>query len=182
MKRESLINKAFDYALSLAAARAITAPKGRGRDSVEVLLVEEKAALAALIQKSMEIGQNQHTQASGSIFMRDAQTLLEKDFRVLLLYTENRPAELNCGLCLKNCEACKKGEVFCIFCLLDLGISLGSATQLIAELGLDNRIQYTLGEAAKRAGLVPCDCVCMAVPVTIRSKNIFFDRFWSLKK
>jgi len=54
--------------------------------------------------------------------------------------------------------------------------------QLIAELGLDNRIQYTLGEAAKAAGLVPQNCVCMAVPVTIQSKSVFFDRFWSVKK
>jgi len=54
--------------------------------------------------------------------------------------------------------------------------------QLIAESGLDNRIQYALGEAAKAAGLVPQNCVCMAVPVTIQSKSVFFDRFWSVKR
>jgi hypothetical protein len=54
--------------------------------------------------------------------------------------------------------------------------------QLIAESGLDNRTQYTLGEAAKAAGLVPQNYVCMAVPVTIQSKSVFFDRLWSVKK
>lgn len=143
---------------------------------MRVLLLDDEEKMAKLLKKAEELGEKEGT--SKSIFKRDAQTIRRNNCRILLFYTENEPLELNCGYCTKNCDAAKKGEVFCAFSLIDLGISIGSSVQLLGELGLDNRVQYTLGRAARELGLVPEKSACLAVPVSLSSKNPFFDRFW----
>lgn len=176
MEREELLKRAFESALPLAVARAMTAPKGKGRDSVQVLLLEDEETLEKLLKKAEELGEKEGTPKS--IFIRDAQTIRRNNCRILLFFAENEPLELNCGYCTKNCDASRRGEVFCAFSLIDLGISIGSAVQFLGEMGFDNRVQYTLGRAARELGIVPEGSACLAVPVSLSSKNPFFDRFW----
>ena len=58
---------------------------------------------------------------------------------------------------------------------IDLGIALGSAVKLAAELSIDNRIMCTIGAAAKRLNLLDSDVV-MGIPLSATGKNPFFDR------
>lgn len=175
MNREELLKKAFEVGLPLVAARAMTAPKGKGRDSVRFLLLDDPGTVENLLKKAEELG---NKEGSKSIFLRDAETVKRTGAQILLFFVENQPLGLNCGYCTKNCDASRNGEVFCAFSLIDLGISLGSAVQLLSQMGFDNRIQFTLGMAARELGLVPSNSVSIGVPVSLSSKNPFFDRTW----
>ncbi|NPV88455.1 ferredoxin [Coprothermobacteraceae bacterium] len=172
MDRHEIIAEGLHYAGTLAGQKALTAPKGLGRDSVEVKLIEDKETLGAILEKAGSYGER------WPFFTRDVQTLKDKKFALLLLYAENKPTGLNCGLCKKDCNAANSGEVFCVFSALDLGIALGVSVDLLRELGVDNRIQWTLGEACKDVGLCPKDSVAIGIPMHVSSKSIFFDRFW----
>jgi uncharacterized ferredoxin-like protein len=59
--------------------------------------------------------------------------------------------------------------------LLDLGIALGSAAKMAAELNVDNRIMYRIGVSAKRLGLGKAQ-ISHGIPLSAKGKNIFFDR------
>ena len=47
--------------------------------------------------------------------------------------------------------------------------------KLAAELGIDNRIMYTVGAAAKALNLLDSDLI-MGIPLSVTGKNPFFDR------
>lgn len=63
----------------------------------------------------------------------------------------------------------------CVFKILDLGIALGSAVKTASLLDVDNRIMYRVGAAAVRLKLLP-EATVMGIPVSVRGKNIYFDR------
>ena len=63
----------------------------------------------------------------------------------------------------------------CAFRLLDLGIALGSAVKLSAILGVDTRIMYRIGIAAKKLGMIDADVV-MGIPISALGKSPYFDR------
>ena len=59
---------------------------------------------------------------------------------------------------------------------VDLGIAIGSACAMAADMRVDTRVMFSAGLAAQRLGLLgDCKCV-MAIPVSCSSKNPFFDR------
>jgi uncharacterized ferredoxin-like protein len=60
--------------------------------------------------------------------------------------------------------------------LLDLGIALGSAAKTAMDLNVDNRIMYRIGVAATRLGYLPGSSVVMGIPLSVKGKNIYFDR------
>jgi uncharacterized ferredoxin-like protein len=59
--------------------------------------------------------------------------------------------------------------------LVDLGIASCSASRIAADLNVDNRIMRTIGEAAENLTLLQADYV-LGIPISVKSKNIFFDR------
>ncbi len=59
--------------------------------------------------------------------------------------------------------------------LIDLGIAIGSAVKVASELNVDNRIMRSVGDAAKKMGLLDADEI-QGIPLSIRGKNLFFDR------
>jgi uncharacterized ferredoxin-like protein len=59
--------------------------------------------------------------------------------------------------------------------LIDLGIALGSAVKVASELNVDNRIMHSAGDAAMKMGLLRADEI-IGIPLSIKGKNIFFDR------
>ena len=93
---------------------------------------------------------------------------------------------LNCGAGgYANCDEFERAEKIegqdfkgptCIFKALDFGIALGSAAKTASILNVDNRIMYRVGTAAKRLNLLPEASVIMGIPVSIKGKNIYFDR------
>ncbi len=154
----------------ILAAR--TAPKGKGMDSFTFCLAEEKDIQK--ISKTMkEIGERHNAPA----FLRDAENILQASI-VVLLGTSIKPIGLKiCGMCgFKNCEA-KPKDTPCVFNTGDLGIAIGSAVSVAARHHVDNRVMYTVGQAALSLGLLGKETkIAYAIPLAAMSKNPFFDR------
>jgi len=165
--------------LMLISAR--TAPKSAGIDDVLAVIVygKEKDAIADKMEK---IGRERKLEG----FMRDAKNTRESEAMVLVGVRGNKSFGLNCGACgYATCKEFKKagkatGEDFvgpnCLFKLLDLGISLGSAVKTASILNIDNRIMYRIGAAAQKMKLLPKATVIMGIPISARGKSIYFDR------
>jgi uncharacterized ferredoxin-like protein len=163
----------------LAAAR--TAPKTAGVDDIVTLVVygAEKDAVAG---KMEEIGEERRIEG----FRRDAKNVRDSFAVVLVGVRGDRSVGLDCGACgYGGCRefdeaAGREGGDFvgpsCVFKVLDLGIALGSAVKTASMLDVDNRIMYRVGAAAMRLKLLPEATVVMGIPVSVRGKNIYFDR------
>jgi uncharacterized ferredoxin-like protein len=155
----------------LLAAR--TAPKGRGRDLLEALLLTG-AEPARLAVRMRAIGEERQAPA----FVRDAANI-EGAPVVVLLGTRAEPLGLKvCGYCgFADCAAMQAGGGRCAFNSGDLGIALGSAVAAAADARVDNRIMYTAGFAAIREGFFSPDVrIAYAIPLSATGKNPFFDR------
>jgi uncharacterized ferredoxin-like protein len=172
-------------AASLMAAAARTAPKTRGLDSIETLILDgadlEVLALA-MEAKAAEKGNKVPS------FARDAKNVRNSSAVLLIGVTgepKNPKAPLDCGACGRpGCaefiETQKpEGEDFrgplCVFQALDLGIALGSAAKTAGLLNVDNRIMYTIGAAARKLKLLRSDIV-IGFPLSISGKSPYFDR------
>ena len=65
----------------------------------------------------------------------------------------------------------------CSFNAGDLGIAVGSAAAMAADLRIDNRIMYTAGKDAVELGLLGEDVlIAYGLPLAAKGKNPFFDR------
>jgi uncharacterized ferredoxin-like protein len=163
----------------LIAAR--TAPKTVGVDDVLCLIVygKEKDVIA---DKMDEVGADRKIEG----FKRDARNVRDSETVVLIGVRGSKSVGLNCGGCgFEGCrefdEAKKKlGRDFvgptCVFKALDLGIALGSAAKTAGVLNVDNRVMYRVGTAAMKLRLLPDATVIMGIPMSAKSKNIYFDR------
>ncbi|MBX6423292.1 ferredoxin domain-containing protein [Thermosulfurimonas sp. F29] len=164
--------------LMLAAAR--TAPKARGQDELVTALVvegEEKEALAREMERVAERGK------AFAFFKRDADNVRRAEAVVLIGLDFKRPVGVNCRGCGFDCEGILKAErsagdyegPVCAMRLIDLGIAVGSAVSVAKDLCVDNRVMYTIGVAARRLGWLSAQVV-LGIPLSIKGKNIFFDR------
>lgn len=83
-----------------------------------------------------------------------------------------------CGLCgHSGCGAALASGGHCAFDDVDLGIAIGSAAALAADLRIDNRVLYTAGYAAMELELLgPGVSTIMAVPLSVSPRNLFFKR------
>jgi uncharacterized ferredoxin-like protein len=132
----------------LMVVSARTAPKAGGRDNIKTLIVldEDKDSLAVVME---EMGR---TRDSGNVKDSGAVVLIGVDF--------DDPREDWMNFKAK---------------LIDLGIALGSAVKTASDMNVDNRIMVTIGRAAIKMGLMKADEV-QGIPLSIKGKNIFFDR------
>ena len=170
--------------LMVVAAR--TAPKTRGVDEIVTAVVsgDEKDVIADKMASLYKDKRNPLT-----FFERDAGNLRASPYLVLIGVKGTAPKRpenpLNCGACgydtcaeLMGAEK-RKGEDFvgplCVWHTVDLGIALGSAVKLAAELNADNRLMYSVGVAAKQLGFMDADIV-VGIPISAEGKNIYFDR------
>ena len=149
---------------------ARTAPKGKGIDVVEITLVdgEDLETLARQMESiAKERGLN--------FFLRDAANIRQAEC-VVIIGTREQAQGLNCGHCgFPTCEARITG-VPCALNTVDVGIAIGSACAMAADLRLDTRVMFSAGLAAQRLGW-PQGCHSVfAIPVSASSKNPFFDR------
>jgi len=112
------------------------------------------------------------------IFLRDAENLDHAPV-VVLIGTRKEPLQLPArGYCgFDDCNAMLNAGGTCSFNAGDLGIAVGSAVSLAADLRVDNRIMYTAGTAAIELGILGDDVViAYAIPRSAKGKNPFFGR------
>lgn len=152
-----------------------TAPKACGIDHIDtaILTGEDKNKVIAEMRKLGESLGN-----SGKFFIRDAGNV-DASSAVVLVGAKYTTRGLNekCKLCgFENCTACEKAGAACVFTPMDLGIALGSAVSLVADNRVDNRIMFTIGQAAARLGLLGEYKMIMGIPLFAGGKNVFFDR------
>lgn len=152
----------------MIAAR--TAPKARGVDIVEAALVSGNE-LEALSQRMKQFAE-EHKRPS---FERDGGNLQQAEC-VILVGTRAMAIGLNCGHCGAATCGTRAEGVPCAFNIMDVGIAVGSACAMAADLRVDTRVMYSAGLVAMQMGyLKGCHSV-IAIPVSASSKNPFFDR------
>jgi uncharacterized ferredoxin-like protein len=166
----------------LTAAR--TAPKGKGIDDIITCLLskEEKNELASKMEKLSEI-------KDLKFLIRDAQNIRDADAIVLIGLKSSGVSSLDCGACgFGTCKEMLEHEKVqkefigpqCMIKYLDLGIAVGSAAAKAKDLCIDNRILYSAGAAACYFKMIEAD-VAMGLPLSVKGKNIFFDREFTRK-
>ncbi len=156
-----------------AAAR--TAPKAKGRDNIETIVLtgEEKDALADKMDEIVERENDERLQ----FFKRDANNV-RNAMAVVLIGARKANARLSfCSYCgFESCAACAEVNGRCAFNMIDLGIAIGSAVAIAADDRVDNRVLYTAGKAAAEMEYGGDGIVWIAIPLSVKAKNIFFDR------
>ena len=163
----------------LVAAR--TAPKAKGVDDIVTGLLESSEI--ETLATTMESLAEKKGEKFG-FFKRDAKNVRDSDTVILIGLKSSSTTNLNCSACgFTTCaemldqsivESDFKGPS-CAFKLMDFGIALGSAAAKAKDLCIDNRLMYTAGAAAKAAKMIDADVV-IGMPLSIKGKNIFFDR------
>ncbi len=169
IRKKAVLNVAESM---LAAAR--TAPKASGVDRLVMAVAEGDTIqkLAGQMKKMVQDGE------ARDFFTRDADNILRSE-AVVLIGTKIKAHGLDCGLCgFPNCaEKNKNPGCPCIFNTGDLGIAIGSAVSIAADARIDNRIMYSVGQAARRLGLLGEDVkIVYGIPLCCSGKSPFFDR------
>lgn len=152
----------------MTAAR--TAPKGKGIDVLEAALVtgeDLKKLSAKMVEMAEELGMK--------FFLRDAENILQAECTIII-GTNEQAQGLNCGHCgFPTCGERTKG-IPCALNIIDVGIAIGSACAMAADMRVDTRVMFSAGLAAQRLNwLKGCKAV-FAIPISASSKNPFFDR------
>jgi uncharacterized ferredoxin-like protein len=164
----------LNLAYSVCAA-VRTAPKACGVDHLETAIItgDDKDRVAAEMRR---IGESRGE--AGGFFVRDADNVDASGAVVLVgAKYEARGLGAECKLCgFENCSACGKAGACCVFTSMDLGIALGSAVSLTADNRVDNRIMFTIGQAAASLGLLGEYKLIMGIPLSTAGKSVFFDR------
>ncbi|MBU1077879.1 MAG: ferredoxin [Spirochaetes bacterium] len=165
---EELENEGIKYALSLLAGAIKTAPKSKGINTLQTIVLtdKDKDRIADEMQKNEK-----------TAFQRDSINL-KKAQAVILIGVKTLHIGLDCGMCRhKDCNESKEKNGLCIFNLTDLGIALGSLVSSASQMKIDNRIMYTIGFTAKNMGFFEKEYdIIMGIPLSYNHKNIFFDR------
>ena len=79
---------------------------------------------------------------------------------------------------MRNVSTCagRLEGVPCAINSVDVGIAIGSACAVAADLRVDTRVMFSAGLAAQQLGWLPGCKSVYAIPVSASSKNPFFDR------
>jgi len=171
--------KGIDLVAELMAISAITAPKSKGENFVQVNIIRGED-LKKIAKAMVPFGERFNKKG----FEREAKQMEDCEAVVLIGLKDAPPTGLNCGACgWQDCEtmaSCESKEVefkgpICALRLLDMGIALGSSVKTASMLNVDNRIMYRIGAVARYIELVDWDFV-MGIPLSVAGKNIFFDR------
>jgi uncharacterized ferredoxin-like protein len=172
------MQKAVEMVAELMALSARTAPKTRGEDELEymVLTGEEKDRIA---EEMLKISQEQNNPG----FTRDGNNVKNSQALLLVGVKPHSSCGFECGACgFESCgdfDSTKTESKFkgpnCSFRVLDMGIALGSAVKTAGIHNIDNRIMYRVGVAVMRLDIMRSNFV-MGVPLSVSQKNIFFDR------
>ncbi|MDO5444131.1 MAG: DUF2148 domain-containing protein [Eubacteriales bacterium] len=161
-------------AAQLMCAAARTAPKTRGIDKIETLILTGED-LSALADKMEEIDERSNG-TNRTHFTRDAGNLRASQ-AVVLIGVRKFCYGLNCAYCgFAGCEECETAGGTCVFSSVDLGIAVGSAVSKAADLRVDTRVMYSIGNAAAEMNYAEKDIIWLGIPLSIKGKSPFFDR------
>jgi uncharacterized ferredoxin-like protein len=158
----------------LMCAAARTAPKAKGTDNIVTAIVADGEEKQQLIEEMKRYGQ----EVGAEFFSRDAENLKKADVCVLIGTKLERLGIPGCNLCgYDGCTEAERAGARCAYNAGDLGIAIGSAVSVAADHRADNRVMYTIGMAATNLKLLgPAVAIAHGIPISIRGKNIFFDR------
>lgn len=175
LNEEQVSQMAIDQVAKMMMVAARTAPKGRGRNTIEVKIVNGEHL--DLIANEME---KIAVDASLSFFKRDAENIRNSSAMVLIgTWIESLGLGDVCGYCgFKNCdEKNLRPEIPCVFNVSDLNLALGSAVEIASKFHVDNRIMFSAGKAAININIFDQNIkIALAIPLAAKSKNPFFDR------
>lgn len=166
VRKESVLEAARQI---MIAAR--TAPKGKGVDVIEVMTITD----GEIVRLSEEM-RKVHEENGFKFFLRDADNILQAE-AVVLIGTNELCQGMNCKRCGFDLCADRPAGVPCAINTLDVGIAVGSACATAADLRIDTRVMHSAGIAAMRPSMV-CEGLnnVLAIPLSCKSKNPFFDR------
>lgn len=165
--RQQLVEEAARQIM--IAAR--TAPKGKGVDVLEVCMITGEE-ISRLSDETRRIGE----ETGFKFFLRDSDNILQAE-AIILIGSRDHCQGLNCMRCgFAHC-ADRPATVPCAINTIDIGIAVGSACATAADLRLDTRVMHSAGMAAMNLGW-PCKDArnVLAIPLSCKSKNPFFDR------
>ncbi|MDP4239144.1 MAG: DUF2148 domain-containing protein [Bacteroidota bacterium] len=157
----------------MTAAR--TAPKGKGIDIIEVLMVTGES-INKLSKAMIE-----YSQKTGMKFItRDANNILQAE-AVVLIGTKQKTQGLNCGYCgFDTCaEKLNYPNVPCDINTVDVGIAIGSACSVAADHRVDSRVMFSVGRVAQEQNLMPGCSSIFGIPISGSTKSPFFDRVFT---
>ncbi|SNS62853.1 Uncharacterized protein, contains ferredoxin domain [Anaerovirgula multivorans] len=175
-----MITKSFDAekraaktVAELMVAAARTAPKGKGTDNLEIIIVEgdSKDKLSAEMRTIAE-------REGIPFFNRDAGNV-DHSHVLVVIGTKIGPLGVPyCGYCgFKNCNDNRANHGICAFNTGDLGIAIGSAASVAANHRCDNRVMFSAGKAALDLGYFSEDIkIAYGIPLSVSGKSPFFDR------
>ena len=152
----------------MTAAR--TAPKGKGVDIIEIALIEGDN-LNSLANK-MEAMVEEHGM---KFLLRDADNMRNAECAILI-GTHALNQGLNGAHCGFNTCSSKPADVPCAINTIDVGIAIGSACAMAADLRLDTRVLFSAGLAAQRLNILNGCSQVFTIAISASSKNPFFDR------
>jgi uncharacterized ferredoxin-like protein len=153
---------------------ATTAPKARGLHCLDYAIITGNE-IARLSAKMDEIGQT----TGQTFFVRDAKNILNAPV-IVLLGAKIHPLNLkNCSYCgFADCaHKSTHPEAPCAHNIADLGIAIGSAVSTASNVHIDNRVMFSAGKASLSLNYLSSDvAIAYAIPLSVSSKSIFFDR------
>jgi len=174
MKRSDELEKeAAVEVAALIAASARTAPKTRGIDNIETLVIDDAGTKAKLADMMKKIAKSE----SRPSFERDSNSIYSSH-AIVVIGVKSSPAGLNCGFCgYETCEKLQRSGGVCAYNSIDLGIAIGSAVSVANQFHIDNRVMYSIGRAALDMKLFSKDVrQALGIPLSVTGKNPFFDR------
>ena len=167
---EDIRNENIKDIAKMLMTAARTAPKARGTDNL-VLAVATDDTIVEIAEKMKQLA----VERNMDFLNRDAENILNCG-AVVLFGMKISPLGLNCGACgFATCGE-KPKNVPCFFNANDLGIAIGSAASLAADLRVDSRVMFSVGQAVLDLNMMPECSMVLALPLAVKGKSIFFDR------
>jgi len=158
----------------LMCAAARTAPKTRGIDNIETLVLTGED-LQTLADRMEEVDRRQNGE-NRTFISRDAGNV-RKAQAVVLIGVKPYRYGLDCRNCgFETCAACGDAGGLCMFSATDLGIAVGSAASTAAAMKTDTRVMYSVGKGAEAMHGLPEKVIWLGLPLSVSGKNPFFDR------
>lgn len=173
-KEKELNSKTVLNVAELMTMAARTAPKARGTDNLEIAIATGETIQQ--LSKYMKMHGKKHEMA---FFNRDAENIAKSPAIVLIGTYFKTQGIKKCGMCgFDNCAKKEKHKnTPCVFNTNDLGIALGSAVSVASNHHIDNRIMFSVGQAALKLGLLGKGVkIAFGIPLSATAKNPFFDR------
>jgi uncharacterized ferredoxin-like protein len=184
LKEKNAMNDIAIMVAKLMAASARTAPKGGGKDFLEIVVISKDEDLKKIAAAMKDYAPRSTNEA---YWLRDAANIYNSQALVLIGLAKPNLAGYDCGGC--GFPTCKEFEQnrrlqdkemgytgpHCIMRMMDIGVALASAAKTSSLHNVDNRVQQRVGAAARSLGYLKAE-VAMGIPVSISGKSIYFDR------